>query len=62
MRVSGEEMQYVDKFNFLGEIIKGGVERVVDWIWTLCNMAFGSGVVPEDWRSDVIFPLCKGKG
>ena len=25
-------------------------------------MAFESGVVPEDWRSVVIVPLCKGKG
>ena len=25
-------------------------------------MAFESGVVPEDWRSDMIVPLYKGKG
>ena len=25
-------------------------------------MAFERGVVPEDWRSAVIVPLCKGKG
>ena len=37
-----------------GEMIKGGGDRVVDWIWRLCNMAFESGVVPEDWRSAVI--------
>ena len=30
-----------------GETIKGGGNRVVDWIWRLCNMAFESGV-PED--------------
>ena len=23
-----------------GEIIKGGGNRMVDWIWRLCNMAF----------------------
>ena len=45
-----------------GEIIKGGSNKVVDWIWRLCNMAFESGVVPEDWRSAVIIPLYKGKG
>ena len=28
--------------------IKGGSDRVMDWIWKLCNMAFESGVVPED--------------
>ena len=31
-----------------GEIIKSGGDRVVDWIWRLCNMAFESGVIPED--------------
>ena len=41
---------------------KGGGDRVVDWMWRLCNMAFESGVVPEDWRSAVIVPLYKGKG
>ena len=29
-------------------MIKGGGDRVVDWIWRLCNMAFESGGVPED--------------
>ena len=41
------------------EMIKGRGNRVVDWIWRLCNMAFESGVVPEDWRSAEIFPLYK---
>ena len=27
-----------------GEMIKGGVDKVVDWIWSLCNMAFENGV------------------
>ena len=43
-------------------IIKGGGNRVLEWIWRLCNMAFESGVVPEDWRFAVIVPLYKGKG
>ena len=25
-----------------------GGDRVVDWIWRLCNMPFESGGVPED--------------
>ena len=29
------------------EMIKGGGDRVMDWIWSLCNMAFESGGVPE---------------
>ena len=37
-----------------GEVIKGGGNRTVDWIWRLCNMAFKSGVVPEDCRYAVI--------
>ena len=45
-----------------GEMIKGGGDSVVDWIWRMCNIAFESGVVPGDWRSAVIVPLYKGKG
>ena len=43
-------------------MIKGGGDRVVDWIWRLCKMVFESGVVPKNWRSIVIVPLYKGKG
>ena len=43
-------------------MIKGGGDRVVDWIWRICNMAFESGVVLEDWGSGVIVPMYKGKG
>ena len=43
-------------------MIKSGGDRVVDWIWRLFSKAFESGVVPEDWRSAVIIPLCKSKG
>ena len=50
------------KDEITGEMIKGGGDRVVDWIWRLCNMAFESGVVPEYWRSAVIVPLYNGKG
>ena len=45
-----------------GEMIKGGGDRVVDWIWRPCNMSFESGVVPEDWSSAVNVGLNKGKG
>ena len=51
-----------DKDEITGGMIKGGDDRVMDWIWRLCNMAFKIGDVPEDWRSDVGFPLYKGKG
>ena len=32
----------VGKDGITGEMKKGGCERVVDWIWMLCNMAFAS--------------------
>ena len=48
------------KDQITGEMIKVGGDRVLDWTWRLCNMAFESGVVPEDWRSTVIIPLYKG--
>ena len=41
-------------------MVKGEGDMVVDWIWRLCNLAFESGVVPEDWRSFVIVPLYRG--
>ena len=50
-----------DKDEIKGKMIKGGGDRVGDWIWRLCNMAFEGGVVLEDWRSVVIVPLYKGK-
>ena len=31
-----------------GEMVKGGGDMVVDWIWRLYKMTFESGVVPED--------------
>ena len=45
-----------------GEMIIGGGDMVVNWIWRPCNMAFESGFVPENWRSAVTVPLYKGKG
>ena len=43
-------------------MIKVGGERVVDWIWKLCNMIFENVVVPEHWIYAVIIPLYKSKG
>ena len=45
-----------------GEMIKGGGDRVVDWIWMLCNIVFESGVVIEDWRSALIVHCTRVKG
>ena len=43
-----------------GKMIKGGGDRMVDWIWRLCNMGFES-VLFLKTRSAVIFPLYKVK-
>ena len=51
-KLKNEKMAGKDEVT--GEMIKSGCER-------LCKV-FESGVVPEDWRSDVIVSLCKGKG
>ena len=37
-------------------------DKVVNWIWRLCNIAFKSVVVLDDWRSAVMVSLYKGKG
>ena len=50
------------KDEVMGEMIKGGGDSLVDWIWRLCNMAFESGFVLEVLRSAVIIPLYKSKG
>ena len=48
----------VVKDGIKGEVIKDLGDRVVDWIWKLCNMALESGV----WKCAVIVSLFKGKG
>ena len=35
------------------EMIKGGGDMVIDWIWNLCKMAFENGVFLEDWSDRV---------
>ena len=50
------------KDEITGEMIKGSGDRVVVWIWRLCNVPFEIGVVPDDWTSAVIVPLNRGRG
>ena len=45
-----------------GEMVKGGSEMAMYWIWRLCNMVFKSGIVPEDWRPIVTDQMYKAKG
>ena len=33
------------KNEITGDMIKGEGDRVLDWIWRLCNMAFERGLV-----------------
>ena len=35
------------KDKITGEMIKGRGDRLVEWIWRLCNMAFERGDVPK---------------
>ena len=51
----------VGKDEVTGKMVKDGGDMVVDWVCRLSNMAFESGVVPEDWRSAMTLPLYKGK-
>ena len=46
MLVKKDMLRYVQDEN-TGEMIKGGGGKVVDWIWTLYNMAFESSVETE---------------
>ena len=50
------------KDEITGERVKDGCDKVMYWIWRLGDMTFESGVVPEDWRSDVLVSLYKSKG
>ena len=50
------------KDEVIGEMVKVLCDMVMDWIWRLCNMAFETGVVPENWITSVIVPLYKGNG
>ena len=43
-----ENGKIAGKDEVTGEKINGRGNRVVHWIWRLCNMTFESGVVPED--------------
>jgi len=32
-----------------------------EWILDLCNGTVKAGCIPEDWKSSVVLPICKGK-
>ena len=44
-----------------GEMVKGGGDMGVNWFRRLCNIAFESSFIPEDWRPAVTVPLYDGK-
>ena len=52
-----QEQVAVHMCGFDGVQREGGV-----LVWRLCSMSFESGVMPVDWRSDVIVLLYKGNG
>ena len=43
-----ENGKAIGKDEVTGEMIKGGGERMVDWIYIMCNRDFESGVVPKE--------------
>ena len=45
--IERDEVEVTGKDEITVEMINCGGERVVGWIWRLCNIAFESGVVPE---------------
>lgn len=46
----------------IAEMLKFGGEVIADWMFWICDLAWRSGEVPEEWREAVIVPLYKGKG
>ncbi len=43
------------------EILKCGTEIVIEWMRRMCSLAWERGSVPEDWKTEIIVPLYKGK-
>jgi len=34
----------------------------MDWLASLCNFTISQGRIPDDWKSTILIPVCKGKG
>ena len=34
----------------------------MDWLASLCNFTISQGRIPDDWKSTILLPVCKGKG
>lgn len=58
-------MLNVEKTTGLHELMRGITkswgDRVSNWLWTMCNRAFESRTVHEDWKNRVIVLMYKGK-
>ena len=44
------------------EIIQATGDIGTQWILDLCNGIVKEGCIPENWKSSVVLPICKGKG
>ena len=42
-----------------GEMLKAGGEVVVRWLHSIMNVAWRTGVVPEDWRKALVISVHK---
>ncbi len=43
------------------EMLKYGVDTVVEWMLFICEQTWKKGEVPDDWKKAIVVPLCKGK-
>jgi len=46
----------------LEEMIQATGDTGTQWILDLCNGIVKEGCIPEDWKSNVVLPIYKGKG
>jgi len=44
------------------EMIQAAGDIGTQWILDLCNAIAKEGCIPEDWKSNVLLPIYKGKG
>jgi len=46
----------------VAEMIQATGDTGTQWLLDLYNGIVKEGCIPEDWKSSVVLPICKGKG